>query len=108
VNALAEAGLFRLYTPRALGGFEVDPLTLCRVLEEVARIDGSAAWCVWIASTNPCFVKNLADQTAEEIFVSDPHVITACVLFPYGKAVVRDGGYVVSGIRAGLPHILDQ
>jgi indole-3-acetate monooxygenase len=97
VNALAEAGLFRLYTPRALGGFEVDPLSLCRVLEELARIDGSAAWCVWIASTNPCFVKNLPDQTAEEIFASDPDVITACVLFPYGKAVVRDGGYVVSG-----------
>jgi alkylation response protein AidB-like acyl-CoA dehydrogenase len=97
VTALAEAGLFRLYTPRTLGGFEVDPLTLCRVVEDVARIDGSTAWCVWIASTNPYFVKNLASQAAEDIFGRDPHVITAAVLFPCGKAVVRDGGYVVSG-----------
>jgi alkylation response protein AidB-like acyl-CoA dehydrogenase len=97
VAALAEAGLFRLYTPRTLGGLEVDPLTFYRVLEALARIDGSTAWCVWIASTNPPFVKTLTDQAAEEIFGRDPHVVSAGALFPYGRAVVRDGGYVVSG-----------
>lgn len=97
VAALAEAGLFRLYIPRTLGGFEVDPLTFCRVMEAIARIDGSTGWCVWIGSTSPPFVPNLADQAVEEIFGKDPHVVTAGALFPYGKAIVRDGGYVVSG-----------
>jgi alkylation response protein AidB-like acyl-CoA dehydrogenase len=97
VAALAEAGFFRLYTPRTLGGLEVDPLTFYRVVEEIARIDGSTAWCVFIASTNPPFVKTLADQVAEEVFGRDPHVVTAGAGFPYGKAVIRDGGYVVSG-----------
>jgi alkylation response protein AidB-like acyl-CoA dehydrogenase len=97
VTALAEAGLFRLYTPRTLGGLEVDPLTFYLVMEDIARIDGSTGWCVWIGSQNPVFVPNLADQAAEEVFGRDPHVVTASVFFPYGKAEVRDDGYVVSG-----------
>ena len=97
VTALAEAGFFRLYLPRTLGGFEVDPLTFCHVIEALARIDGATAWCTWIASTDPPFVPTLSDQAVEEIFGKDPQVVTAGVVFPYGKAVVREDGYVVSG-----------
>jgi alkylation response protein AidB-like acyl-CoA dehydrogenase len=97
VTALAEAGLFRLYTPHTLGGLEVDPLTFYRVVEAIARIDGSTGWCVWIGSQNPVFVPILADQAAEAVFGSDPRVVTASVFFPYGRAVVRDRGYIVSG-----------
>jgi alkylation response protein AidB-like acyl-CoA dehydrogenase len=97
VAALAAAGLFRMYTPRTLGGLEVEPLTFDRVLEEVARIDGSTGWCVWIGGVTPLFVTSLADHTVEEIFGRDPQAITGSTFFPYGKAVVRDGGYVVSG-----------
>ena len=97
VTALAEAGFFRLYLPHTLGGFEVDPLTFCQVMEALARIDGATAWCTWIASTNPPFVPTLSNQAVEEIFGKDPQVVTAGVVFPYGKAVVREGGYVVSG-----------
>lgn len=43
VAALAEAGFFRLYMPRTLGGFETDPPTVYRVMEEIAHIDGSTA-----------------------------------------------------------------
>jgi alkylation response protein AidB-like acyl-CoA dehydrogenase len=97
VTALAEAGIFRMYTPHTLGGLEVDPLTFYRVVEEIARIDASTAWCVWIASGNPPFVTSISDQAVEEIFGRDPHVVTAGVVFPYGQAVVQDGGYLVSG-----------
>ena len=41
VTALKKAGLFRMYIPKALGGFEVPPPVLYRVIEEIARIDGS-------------------------------------------------------------------
>ena len=48
VDALASAGLFRMWIPRALGGLEVPPLTFYRVVEEVSRIDGSTGWCLFI------------------------------------------------------------
>ena len=87
-----------MYTPHTFGGLEVDPLTFYRVVEAIARIDGSTAWCVWIASGNPVYVGGcLADEGAEAVFGRDPHGITAGVVSPYGRAVVLNGGYLVSG-----------
>jgi indole-3-acetate monooxygenase len=97
VTALAEAGIFRMYTPRTLGGFEVDPLTFYHVVEAIARIDGSTGWCVFIAGGNPLLGAFLTDEAAEKVFGSDPHVIAAGVVHPYGKAVLSAGDYRVTG-----------
>src|SRR5262245_32830222 len=97
VTALAEAGLFRMYTPRRLGGFEIEPLTFYRVVEAIARIDGSTGWCVFIAACNALLGAFLADEAAEDVFGTDPQSITAGVVHPYGKAVATSGGYRVTG-----------
>ena len=97
VTALAEAGIFRMYTPRTLGGFEVDPLTFFRVVEALARLDGSTGWCVFIAGGNPLLGAYLDDQAAAEVFGWDPQVVTAGVVYPFGRAEVCDGGYRVHG-----------
>jgi indole-3-acetate monooxygenase len=98
VTALADAGLFRLYTPHTLGGWEVEPLTFYRVVEALARLDASTAWCVWIASGNPVYVgRCLPDEGAEAVFGRDPQGATAGIVAPYGRAVAQDRGYVVNG-----------
>lgn len=97
VAALAEAGLFRMITPQALGGFEVQPLTFYRVVEAIARLDGSTGWCVFIAGCNPLMGAFLPDSAALDVFGRDPQVAVAGVVLPYGKAVAQSGGYVVNG-----------
>ena len=46
--ALVEAGVPRLYLPRQLGGYAVDPGTCARVTEILTRGDPSAAWYVMV------------------------------------------------------------
>jgi alkylation response protein AidB-like acyl-CoA dehydrogenase len=50
VEALAEAGLLQMYLPRSMGGPELPPLVVFRVVEEISRADGSIGWCTMIAT----------------------------------------------------------
>ena len=44
--ALAEAGLFRMWLPRALGGPELDPFGFMEVVEAATALDASVGWVV--------------------------------------------------------------
>jgi alkylation response protein AidB-like acyl-CoA dehydrogenase len=72
VHAMASAGLFRAWVPRTLGGSEVSPLTLYRLVEEIARLDGSTGWCLFVGTSSSITGVFLADLAAEEIFGRDP------------------------------------
>jgi len=97
VAAFAEAGLFRMFVPHRLGGLEVAPLTLYRIVEEVARIDGSTGWVLMIGATTAAVGAYVSDKAAAEIFGTNPLGITGGALFPPGKAIVSEGGYLASG-----------
>ena len=97
VSALADAGLFRMGLPADLGGLEVSPLTFYRAIEAVAALDGSAGWCAFIGASSAFGGAFLSNEAAEEIYGRDSRVITGGSIAPVGKALVRDGGYVVSG-----------
>ena len=62
----------------------------------MARIDGSTGWCVCLLGVGGSFGKYLCDEAAEKIFTA-PQVITGGTIYPPGKAVVQDGGYIISG-----------
>src|SRR5215472_16629698 len=49
VDAMLEAGLYGMGRPKAFGGLEVDPVTMFRVVEEIARYDSAAAWNLQIS-----------------------------------------------------------
>ncbi|MGZ8189354.1 MAG: acyl-CoA dehydrogenase family protein, partial [Methylosarcina sp.] len=48
-QAMRQAGLYRLWRPKAFGGFELDPVSGFRIVEEVSRIDSAAGWNLQIA-----------------------------------------------------------
>jgi alkylation response protein AidB-like acyl-CoA dehydrogenase len=95
-EGLTEAGLFRLCRPRRLGGLEVDPITLIEVVEEIARHDGSAAWCALNSSIAGVLQAFLPEEGAGEIGTA-PDVVVNGVINPGGRAVPVAGGYRVSG-----------
>ena len=101
---LADAGLFRLWLPRDIGGDELDPLTAMRVVEAVARLDGSVGWCVMVAAqcclALPRFDRDLVVAT----FTAD-HVFAGTLAG--GRATVVDGGYRATGrwaFASGCAH----
>ncbi len=97
VEALWEAGLYRLLIPREFGGLQVDPLTYYHVLEALARVDGSTAWCVFISDSVSLSLAFLQAEAVEAICGKGARVLISATAFPFGRAVSQVGGYRVSG-----------
>lgn len=97
VDALIEAGLFRMLLPRPLNGAELDPVTFVHVIEAIAGVDASTAWC--LCQTSGCSMVSayLPERVAWEIFGSDPRAILAWGPGPGARAVAVDGGYRLTG-----------
>lgn len=96
-DALEEAGLFRLLTPRSLGGLEVDPLTCARVIEEVATFDSAAGWALQAGNSLDWWCARLPDEGAEELHAQGADVVITSAFHPPMAATPANGGYRVSG-----------
>ncbi|MER6437127.1 acyl-CoA dehydrogenase family protein [Streptomyces sp. NPDC001185] len=97
VDALADVGVFRLLTPRRLGGQETGLRTLMEVSEVLGEADGSTAWtAVSVAVTNRlacCF----PDRAQDEVFGADPHARVTGATAPTGIGRRVRGGWTVTG-----------
>ena len=96
VEALVERGLFRLLLPRTLGGAELRPATYVSVIEEVAKHDASAAWCLGQACGCTMTSAYLDPAVAREIFGGKLGIVA---WGPPGPAEARavPGGFRLTG-----------
>jgi len=97
VTELAEARLFKVALPEAEGGLGADIVTALRVIEEVARADGSTGWCVAMGINTFRQSAQLAPDVRRELFFSDPVGVSAGSARERGRAVAAPGGYRVTG-----------
>jgi indole-3-acetate monooxygenase len=107
VCELRTAGMFRLLVPAELGGYELDPITFAKIIEEIAAVDGATGWVVSVGAVGGLFAGYMDRGTAREIYGTDSDAIVAGGINPSGKAVAVDGGYVVSGqwgFGSGIQH----
>jgi alkylation response protein AidB-like acyl-CoA dehydrogenase len=96
LEALSQAGIFRMTAPKAYGGVEADFQTQCDVLAEVARGCPSTSWVATIYSAMSWLVGTFPDEAQQEIFATrDPRI--SGVFSPTGTAVAKDGGFLVNG-----------
>ncbi len=105
-RAMRDAGLFSLWVPKSMGGPELTPSELARVVETISRADGSAGWLVGIATSNSRLAGYLPEPVAREIW-GDGSSVLAGTLNPVGTAVAMPGGYRVTGqwsYASGINH----
>lgn len=96
-EALVAAGCFRICFPKHLGGPEIGFLDQVKVMETLARQDGSVAWNVKILSDSGFYGARLSPQAYAELYPSIDSA-TAGALFPLGRADVVGDEYEVSGL----------
>jgi indole-3-acetate monooxygenase len=67
LGKLHKSRLFRMLYPRSVGGDEVEPAIYIEAVGELARADGSVAWCVSIANSTGLFAPYLDLEPARRI-----------------------------------------
>jgi alkylation response protein AidB-like acyl-CoA dehydrogenase len=97
IDAMRDAGMFRMFTPRALGGLETDPVTLARVTEEIARFDSAAAWAFQAGNTGSWWAARMPAEGVAEVFADGPDLLMSASFAPPHRADAVPGGYRLTG-----------
>jgi alkylation response protein AidB-like acyl-CoA dehydrogenase len=100
------AGLCRLAMPQALGGYEVDPMTLVELVEDLSRADGSTGWTTLIGNATS-FMAWLDPAVALELSGDDPNVSSTSMFAPLGAGIEDGDDLIVSGrwaFSSGAPN----
>jgi alkylation response protein AidB-like acyl-CoA dehydrogenase len=96
IEALADAGVFRMRAPLRYGGYECDTATLVEVGAALGAADGSTGWAAsvyWI----PTWMAGLFPDAVQDEVFSTRDVRVCGTLSPGGTAVPADGGVVLDG-----------
>src|SRR5262245_63804232 len=84
VEAMRSAGLFSLWLPQTLGGPALNIIDFIKIIEELARFDGSVGWCAHNAAGYSRLAGYLPSGVAAQIFDGGRSVL-AGTLDPTGK-----------------------
>ncbi|MGV3706264.1 MAG: acyl-CoA dehydrogenase family protein [Arcticibacter sp.] len=87
---------FKLYLPEEHGGRNTDLPGILRLLESLAKADGSTGWTVTLCSGASWFAGFLEDELRDEIFLKPDTCITGSGATS-GTAVKSPEGYLVTG-----------
>ena len=95
-NALADAGLFRLWLPETLGGPELSPIEFMAVVEAASALDGSVGWLVGNGGGMSRVGGYLPEALARKWF-ADPRAFLVSATGAVGAAQKVPGGYRLTG-----------
>ncbi len=107
VEALVKAGMQSLLAPRSLEGFELDPVSVARIVEEIARADSAAGWSLQSGNVNVWWAARLSEAGLREVYGSSSSTMMAAAFHPQQRATEVPGGYRVTG-RAPLASMVND
>ncbi|HWI20985.1 MAG TPA: acyl-CoA dehydrogenase family protein [Baekduia sp.] len=97
VDAITEAGLFKLLVPKRLGGYETDVLTMLDVLTELSKGCVSASWVTGVLSFAAWQIGMFTDQAQRDVFEENPDARVCWSLSAAVEVKPGEGGTIVSG-----------
>jgi indole-3-acetate monooxygenase len=104
---LVRVGCTRMLVPSEYGGDDIGLPSAMRVIEALARVDGSTGWVIAVLSATPLILAHLPKVTFEQLYSAGPDVIAAGALAPKGAAARQGDGWRVSGqwpLTSGSRH----
>ncbi len=107
VDAMADADLFGLMMPKAIGGAEASVGECIDVFAEVSAADGSAGWCLMASCAATGFFGAYGGDDLVEEMTKDGIPIAAGQFAPLGSANRTEGGYELNGryqFGSGINH----
>lgn len=96
IDALADAGVFKLRRPKQYGGYEADNRTLVDVGTALGQGCGSSSWVASVYWIPTWMAAQFPDAVQDEVFAT-PDVRVCGTLSPSGMASPVDGGVLVNG-----------
>jgi 3-hydroxy-9,10-secoandrosta-1,3,5(10)-triene-9,17-dione monooxygenase len=97
LQAMRDAGLFKVLRPRRYGGYAQPPHILFDIGSILARGCMSASWVFLNLAIHDLYVANWPTRAQEEVWSSPDALIGSTFVFPAGRARRTEGGYLVSG-----------
>ena len=96
IQAMENAGLFKIAVPRRYGGYETSLKTMLEVSSVIAEGDGGTAWV--LALTNVCnWLTGLFSERVQDQVFRQPNVKVTGVLTPTASTRKVEGSYRVTG-----------
>jgi alkylation response protein AidB-like acyl-CoA dehydrogenase len=95
-SALTNAGMLRRWVAAEYGGEAASVTSVLQTIEDAARADGAAGWCVMIANTTALTSHRIRADWADTIY-GDPTACTGGFGMPAGTGKLVDGGLEVTG-----------
>jgi 3-hydroxy-9,10-secoandrosta-1,3,5(10)-triene-9,17-dione monooxygenase len=97
VKVMADAGMWRILTPRTYGGSEAGLRAQVETLLVIAAADPAAGWVQMVSNAHCWMVGNFPVACQDEVFAAGPDVRVPGTLAAQGKAVRLDDGWRLNG-----------
>lgn len=101
------AGFFRIVQLREFGGYEMDPVSFYRVLQEIGRGCPSSAWVLMVIGIHNWEAPSFPKQAQQDLYGPGTDVRTSSSYHPWGKAEKVAGGVILNGtwrFSSGCDH----
>ncbi len=97
IEALRDAGLFRILLPRRVGGYELTFPTMVDAVSTAAQACSAGGWVLAVLTAHDWMLGMFPDECQDEVYAEGPDALVAGGLATQGKAQPVEGGWRVSG-----------